>query len=89
MPRQTRRMEFYHPQPDGEPPAPEDITNTFMVYTREDGVTQFLQSSGDGCNDNEARIYPNHDFPNLEAAKEYINELTKNIGLKSVTWFME
>ena len=89
MPRQTRRMEFYPPQPDREPPAPAVISNTFMVYTREDGVTQFLQSSGIGCNDDEARSYPSHDFPNLEAAKEYIKALSKNIDLKSVTWSME
>ena len=82
-------MEFYPPQPDGEPPAHADITNTFMVYTSEDGVTKFLQSSGNGCNDDEARTYPSHDFPNLETAKEYIRALSKNIGLRSVTWFME
>lgn len=89
MPSQTRRMEFYPPQPDGEPPAPAVITNTFMVYTREDGVTQFLQSSGIGYNDDEARSYPFHDFPNLEAAKKYIKALGKNNGLVSVSWLME
>jgi hypothetical protein len=83
-------MEFYPPQPDGEPPAPAVITNTFMVYTREEnGVTQFLQVSGNGCNDDEARGYPSHDFPSLEAAKEYIKALNKNFGLWSVSWFME
>ncbi len=60
-----------------------------MVYTGEDGVTQFLQVSGFGCNDDEARSYPRHNFPSLEAAREYINALNKNLGLWSVSWFME
>jgi hypothetical protein len=89
MSRQFRRLEFYPGQPEGEPPAPADVTNAFALISHEDGKHKFLQISGINKDSDDARGYPGIDFCSIAAAKEYIINLPQNKGLKYVSLLME
>jgi hypothetical protein len=89
MSLQFRRLEFYPGQPEGEPPAPAEITNAFALISHEDGKHYFLQISGIGRESDEAKGYRDLAFDSIRAAKDHIINLPQNQGLKYVSMLME
>jgi hypothetical protein len=89
MSTQSRRIEFYPRLSGGEPPGLDAITNAFWLISHGDGRHYFLQISGMGVDEDDARGYSSLSFDSLDEAKEYIKNLSKNEGLEYISMLVE